>query len=142
MNEYEIYVRIDELLLDASGRLILGEEIWVYNPASNWQPGWVKEGDRVEIYGLGFCGSGPLCQRHGIVIKWPEHYVRRIEASGVKFKGVVWTEPNTHYDIDVRIDEVLNVRTDRGPFSGRSATRMMRDYEYRAWSRIVGYGRR
>jgi hypothetical protein len=34
-----------------------------------------------------------------------------------------------------------NVRTDRGPPSGRSATRMMRNYEYRAWSRIVGYGR-
>jgi subtilisin family serine protease len=107
MNEYEIYVRIDELLLDTSGRLRLGEEIWVHNPASNWQPGWVKEGDRVEIYGLGFCMGDPLCQRHGIVIKWPMHYVRRIEASGVKFRGVVWTEPNTPYDIEVMIDEVL-----------------------------------
>jgi hypothetical protein len=107
MNEYEIYVRIDELLLDTSGRLRLGEEIWIRNPASNWQPGWVKEGDRVEIYGLGFCMGDPLCQRHGIVIKWPMHYVRRIEASGVKFRGVVWTEPNTPYDIEVMIDEVL-----------------------------------
>jgi hypothetical protein len=107
MNEYEIYVRIDELLLDTSGRLRLGEEIWVYNLASNWQPGWVKEGDRVEIYGLGFCTGYPPCQRHGIDIKWPEHYVRRIEASGVKFRGVVWTEPNELYDIVVRIDEVL-----------------------------------
>jgi archaellum component FlaG (FlaF/FlaG flagellin family) len=107
MNEYEIYVRIDELLLDTSGRLRLGEEIWVYNPAFNWQPGWVKEGDRVEIYGLGFCGSGPLCQRHGIVIKWSEHYVRRVEAVGIKFRGVVWSEPNAPYDIEVMIDEVL-----------------------------------
>jgi hypothetical protein len=107
MNEYEIYVRIDELLLDTSGRLRLGEEIWIHNLASNWQPGWVKEGDRVEIYGLGFCTGYPPCQPHGIDIKWPEHYVRRIEASGVKFRGVVWTEPNTPYDIVVRIDEVL-----------------------------------
>jgi len=108
MNEYEIHVRIDELLLDTSGRLRLGEEIWIRNLASNWKPGWVKEGDRVEIYGLGFCMDAPPCQRHGIVIKWPEqHYVRRIEASGVKFRGVVWTEPNTPYDIEVMIDEVL-----------------------------------
>jgi IS5 family transposase len=35
-----------------------------------------------------------------------------------------------------------NARTDRGPPSRRSAARMMRDYGYRAWSRIVGYGRR
>jgi hypothetical protein len=108
MNEYEIHVRIDELLLDTSGRLRLGEEIWIRNLASNWKPRWVKEGDRVEIYGLGFCMDAPPCQRHGIVIKWPEqHYVRRIEASGVKFRGVVWTEPNTPYDIEVMIDEVL-----------------------------------
>jgi hypothetical protein len=35
-----------------------------------------------------------------------------------------------------------NARTDRGPPSRRSAARMIRDYGYRAWSRIVGYGRR
>jgi hypothetical protein len=35
-----------------------------------------------------------------------------------------------------------NARTDRGPPSRRSAARMMRDYGYRAWSRIVGYGGR
>jgi hypothetical protein len=35
-----------------------------------------------------------------------------------------------------------NARTDRGPPSRRSAARMIRDYGYRAWSRIVGYGGR
>jgi hypothetical protein len=35
-----------------------------------------------------------------------------------------------------------NARTDRGPPSRRSVARMMRDYGYRAWSRIVGYGGR
>jgi hypothetical protein len=35
-----------------------------------------------------------------------------------------------------------NARTDRGPPSRRSAARMIRDYGYRLWSRIVGYGRR
>jgi hypothetical protein len=35
-----------------------------------------------------------------------------------------------------------DARTDRGPPSRRSAARMMRDYGYRAWSRIVGYGGR
>jgi len=35
-----------------------------------------------------------------------------------------------------------SARTDRGPPSRRSAARMIRDYGYRAWSRIVGYGRR
>jgi hypothetical protein len=35
-----------------------------------------------------------------------------------------------------------DARTDRGPSSRRSAARMIRDYGYRAWSRIVGYGRR
>jgi IS5 family transposase len=35
-----------------------------------------------------------------------------------------------------------DARTDGGPPSRRSAARMMRDYGYRAWSRIVGYGRR
>jgi hypothetical protein len=33
-------------------------------------------------------------------------------------------------------------RIDRGPPSRRSAARMIRDYGYRAWSRIVGYGGR
>jgi outer membrane protein assembly factor BamB/subtilisin family serine protease len=79
VNEYEIFVKIDELLLDTSGRLRLGEEVWVYNPAYNWQPRWVKEGDKVEVYGLGFCMGDPLCSQHGIVIKWPEHYVKKIE---------------------------------------------------------------
>jgi hypothetical protein len=32
--------------------------------------------------------------------------------------------------------------TDGGPPSRRSAARMIRDYGYRAWSKIVGYGRR
>jgi hypothetical protein len=35
-----------------------------------------------------------------------------------------------------------DARTDRGPPSRRSAARMIRDYGYRAWSRIVGYGGR
>jgi hypothetical protein len=35
-----------------------------------------------------------------------------------------------------------NARTDRGPPSRRSAARMIRDYGYRVWSRIVGYGGR
>jgi hypothetical protein len=35
-----------------------------------------------------------------------------------------------------------SARTDRGPPSRRSAARMIRDYGYRAWSRIVGHGRR
>jgi hypothetical protein len=35
-----------------------------------------------------------------------------------------------------------NARTDGGPPSRRSAARMIRDYGYRAWSRIVGYGGR
>jgi hypothetical protein len=35
-----------------------------------------------------------------------------------------------------------DARTDRGPSSRRSAARMIRDYGYRAWSRIVGYGGR
>jgi hypothetical protein len=35
-----------------------------------------------------------------------------------------------------------NARTDRGPTSRRSAARMIRDYGYRAWSRIVGHGGR
>jgi hypothetical protein len=35
-----------------------------------------------------------------------------------------------------------DARTDRGPPSRRSAVRMIRDYGYRAWSRIVGYGGR
>jgi hypothetical protein len=35
-----------------------------------------------------------------------------------------------------------SARTDRGPPSRRSAARMIRDYGYRAWSRIVGYGGR
>jgi hypothetical protein len=35
-----------------------------------------------------------------------------------------------------------NARTDRGPPSRRSAARMIRDYGYRAWSRIVGHGGR
>jgi len=35
-----------------------------------------------------------------------------------------------------------DARTDRGPLFRSSATRIIRDYGYRAWSRIVGYGRR
>jgi hypothetical protein len=35
-----------------------------------------------------------------------------------------------------------NARTDRGPPSRRSAARMIRNYGYRLWSKIVGYGRR
>jgi len=35
-----------------------------------------------------------------------------------------------------------NARTGRGPPSGRSAARMIRDYGYRVWSKIVGYVRR
>jgi hypothetical protein len=35
-----------------------------------------------------------------------------------------------------------DARTDRGPPSRRSAARMIRDYGYRAWSRIVGHGGR
>ena len=35
-----------------------------------------------------------------------------------------------------------SARTDRGPPSRRSAARMIRDYGYRAWSRIVGHGGR
>jgi hypothetical protein len=35
-----------------------------------------------------------------------------------------------------------NARTDRGPPSRRSAARMMRDYGYRLWSKMVGYGGR
>jgi hypothetical protein len=35
-----------------------------------------------------------------------------------------------------------NARTDRGPPSRRSAAMMIRDYGYRAWSRIVGHGGR
>jgi hypothetical protein len=35
-----------------------------------------------------------------------------------------------------------DARTDRGPPSRRSAARMIRDYGYRAWSKIVGYGGR
>jgi IS5 family transposase len=35
-----------------------------------------------------------------------------------------------------------NARTDRGPPSRRSAARMIRYYGYRAWRKMVGYGRR
>jgi hypothetical protein len=35
-----------------------------------------------------------------------------------------------------------NARTDRGPPSRRSAARMIRDYGYRLWSKMVGYGGR
>ena len=59
--------------------------------------------------------------------KRPEEFIRWLES----------------YGIEPVVRPKRNVRTDRGPPSGRSATRMMmRDYEYRAWSRIVGYGRR
>jgi len=63
--------------------------------------------------------------------KRPEEFIRWLESYGI--------EPVVRPKRNVRTDRV---RTDRGPPSGRSATRMMRDYEYRAWSRIVGYGRR
>jgi len=86
VNEYEIFVKIDELLLDASGRLTLGEEVWIYNPTHNWQPGWVKRGDKVEVYGLGFWQGS---DKHGVVIKWPEHYVKKIEG---ELSVDVWTD--------------------------------------------------
>lgn len=80
VNEYGIDVKIDEILFDTSGRLRLGEIIWVYNPAWNWQPGWVKEGDKVEVYGL---GTWP----HDVIIEWPEHYVKKVGTD--KFRVLV-----------------------------------------------------
>jgi subtilisin family serine protease len=94
-------------LLDTSNRLKVGEVVEVYRETPFTE---INDGDRIEVYGLGFWTGnppgGPYVE-HGIVIKWSEHYVRRIEAVGIKFRGVVWSEPNAPYDIEVMIDEVL-----------------------------------
>jgi hypothetical protein len=102
-----IDVKVEELLLDTSNRLKVGEVVEVYRETPFTE---INDGDRIEVYGLGFWignpPGGPYVE-HGIVIKWSEHYVRRVEAVGIKFRGVVWSEPNAPYDIEVMIDEVL-----------------------------------
>ena len=45
-------------------------------------------------------------------------------------------------DIEPVIKPRRSARTDRGPPSRRSAARMIRDYGYDVWRRIVGYGSR
>jgi hypothetical protein len=63
-----------------------------------------------------------------------------LDSTGVKVcKSGSWLERR---GIEPIIRPRRDARTDRGPPSRRSAARMIRDYGYRAWSRIVGYGGR
>jgi hypothetical protein len=74
-----IDVKVEELLLDTSNRLKIGEVVEVYRETPFTE---ISNGDRVEVYGLGFwignTPGGPYVE-HGIVIKSPEHYVKKIE---------------------------------------------------------------
>ena len=71
-------VEVEELLLDTSNRLKVGEVVEVYRETPFTE---INDGDRVEVYGLGFWIGSPERMlrpyvKHGIVIEWPEHYIR------------------------------------------------------------------
>jgi hypothetical protein len=81
-----IEVKVEELLLDSSNRLKVGEVAIVYRETPFAD---INDGDRVEVYGLGFWIYSPGGEEHGIVIKWPEHYVKKIEG---ELSVDVWTD--------------------------------------------------
>lgn len=81
-----IEVKVEELLLDSSNRLKVGEVAIVYRETPFAD---INDGDRVEVYGLGFWMYSPGEEEHGIVIKWPEHYVRKIATVAREFRILV-----------------------------------------------------
>jgi hypothetical protein len=103
-----VVVKVEELLLDTSNRLKVDEDVVVYRETPFTE---ISDGDRVEVYGLGFWignpPGGPYVE-YGIVIKWPEHYVKKIEGKlevDVKFRGtVILVSPDY---VEIKIEEIL-----------------------------------
>jgi protein phosphatase len=62
-------VRIEELLVDTTGRLNVNELVQVSRETAFFE---IKDGDYVEVYGLGHMLDGG----HGVVMKKPEHYIK------------------------------------------------------------------
>jgi hypothetical protein len=90
-----VVVKVEELLLDTSNRLKIGEVVEVYRETPFTE---ISDGDRVEVYGLGFWignpPGGPYVE-HGIVIKSLEHYIKKIKKAEaeVKVRGHIISEP-------------------------------------------------
>jgi subtilisin family serine protease len=105
-----VVVKVEELLLDTSNRLKIGEVVEVYRETPFTE---ISDGDRVEVYGLGFWignpPGGPYVE-HGIVIKSLEHYVKKIEGKlevDVKFSGTVILVSPDYVDWKIKIEEIF-----------------------------------
>jgi hypothetical protein len=105
-----VVVEVEELLLDTSNRLKVGEVVEVYRETPFTE---ISDDDRVEVYGLGFWignpPGGPYVE-YGIVIKSPEHYVKKIEGKlevDVKFRGTVILVSPDYVDWKIKIEEIL-----------------------------------
>jgi hypothetical protein len=105
-----VEVKVEKVLLDTSNRLKAGEVIEVYRETPFSE---INDGDHVEVYGLGFwIGSpagGPYVE-HGVIIKWSDHYVKRIEEElemNVKFKGTILSFSPDYVDWKIKIEEIL-----------------------------------
>jgi hypothetical protein len=85
-----VMVKVEELLLDTSNRLRVGEVVEVFRKTPFTE---INDGDYVEVYGLGFLwwplGTPEIPARYGIDIKWPEHYIKRVSE---ELSVDVWTD--------------------------------------------------
>jgi hypothetical protein len=103
---YVIKVKIEELLLDTSNRLKIGEIVEV---SRNTPFTEIDDGDYVEVHGLGAvinCDS-PEEGGYYITIEWPDHYIKKIESVRV------WTDKSIYY-----VGEKINIYVNPSPAYG------------------------